>query len=429
MSAPTTTPAQKRAYQRGKRAVERAEAAGTYGDVAKLQTLLAEHGIDLAELGSVRSIKVNDWEALAKGPTEETIDPKTGKVRVRRGATAKVPMHSSAIVLNPTWDTGPKWPVVQPAKPVSVKLARRGVPLVGTWRTLLFLPDEQIGYRRIAGTGELEPFHDPRAIDIAIQVAEAERPDVIVHAGDLNDFAPFSRHRQEPGFVMTVQPAIDYAHAYLAALGSCTRDQRVISGNHDIRLQNYIIDNAAAAFGLTRARAKSAAREWPVLSVENLLRFDELGVEYVGAYPAGATYINDNLAAIHGAKIGNANRTAAQIVVEDERVSILYGHTHKRALAAKTRNNRGRNAPVVAHSPGCLCRVDGAVPSTKGQVDAFGAHVTSFEDWQQGVTIVRYQDDNGRFALEEVPIFDGWAKHRDQEFVSARAVNDSGLPA
>lgn len=424
------TPKQKAEFGKGRSTLARAETNGTTQAIGKLQELLAAHDIDLADLGSVRSVQVRDWEALAKGPTSETIDPATGKVRISRGATAKVPMHSSAIILDPSWATGPKWPVVQPAKAVRASVPKRtGPSLVGLWKTLLFLPDEQIGYRRLAGSGTFDPFHDPRCIDIYLQIAEAERPDLIIHAGDLNDFAAFSRHRQEPGFAMTVQEGLDYAYAYLYMLSLLCKEQRLISGNHDIRLQNYVIDNAAAAFGVTRARLKSHPPEWPVLSLENLLRLDEINVEYVGAYPAGATYVNDNLAAIHGAKIGNKNRTAAQIVVEDENVNVLYGHTHKRALAAKTRNSRCAPKFAMAYSPGCGCRIDGAVPSTRGQVDAFGAPVKSWEDWQQGCAIIRYTED-GRHQphLEEVPIFEGVARHRDQDFVSTRAVNDPRMP-
>lgn len=426
------TPEQKAKNDKGRTVLKTAARRDNPGGITalgKLQEFLSTSGVDLSDLGEVRSVVVKDWEALAKGATEEHIDPETGKVSIRRGATEKLPMHGSRIVLSPSWATGPKWPVVQPAKLVKATVPkRRGPALVGTWKTLFFIPDEQIGARRLAATGEFDPFHDPRAIDIVLQIAEAERPDLIGHAGDLNDFAVFSRHRQEPGFAMTAQYGIDYAYEYLYLLSLLCGKQFMLSGNHDMRLQNFIIDNAAAAFGLSRARIKNRPPEWPVLSIENLLRLDEINTEYVGAYPAGAKYVNDNLAVIHGAKIGNANRTAAQIVVEDERVSILYGHTHKRALAAKTRQGRGRNAPVVAHSPGCLCRVDGAVPSTRSQIDAFGAAVTSFEDWQQGVTVVRYQDGNGKFSLEEVPIFEGWAKHRDQEFTSARTVNDPAMP-
>lgn len=374
--------------------------------------MLEQNGIPIEDIGSVSAVKINEWQGMVKG--------EDGEPRV-------IDMRAASLVLHPSWETGPRWPVVQPAKPVTVRVPkRRGPLLVGTYKTLVFLPDEQIGYRRLP-SGILDPFHDPRAIDIALQIAELERPDTIIHAGDLNDFAPFSKHRQEPGFAMTVQPAIQYAYEYLARLSEITRDHRVVSGNHDIRLQNYTIDNAMASFGLTRARAGGVPEAWPVMSVQNLLRFDELGIEYVGSYPSGATYVNDNLAVIHGAKIGNKMRTAAQIVVEDERVSILHGHTHKRALAAKTRNSRGAAKFSMAYSPGCLCRIDGAVPSTKGQIDAHGVPVRAWEDWQQGVAVIRYQEGDGKFHLEEVPIFEerdgsSWAMHGGQEFTSVEAL-------
>lgn len=377
--------------------------------------MLEDNGIPPENISQVKAVRVNEWQGMVKDPS--------GEPRI-------VDMKAASLVLHPSWETGPEWPVIQPAKPVSVRVPKRRAPaLVGKWKTLLFLPDEQIGFRRLS-SGVLDPFHDPRAIDIALQVAEAERPDSIIHAGDLNDFAAFSRHRQEPGFAMTVQPGIQYAYEYLARLSEICRDHRVISGNHDIRLQNYIIDNAQAAFGLKRADADVPER-WPVMSIQNLLRFEELGIEYVGSYPSGATYVNDNLAAIHGARIGNRTRTAAQIVVEDERVSILHGHTHKRALAAKTRNTRGQGKQSLAYSPGCLCRIDGAVPSTKGQIDANGDPVRSWEDWQNGVAIVRYEEDDGRFHLEEIPMYENadgsmWAMHHCQEFTSNAPMRDEG---
>ncbi len=428
------TPAQKRTFGKGRTTIAAATKSGSIAAVGKLQEYLEQNGADLADLGEVRQITVNskDWEALAKGEMKKEVDPETGKTRAYRDKTRKEQLHSSntKIILAPSWDTGPKWPVVQPARPVKATVPKRtGAPsLGGLWKTLLFLPDEQIGVRRLAGTGDFDPFHDPRCIDIYLQIAEAERPDQVGHAGDLNDFAPFSKHRQEPGFALTVQYGIDYAHEYLYLLSLLCGSQFIISGNHDMRLQNYIIDNAMHAFGITRARSKRYAEEWPVMSIENLLRLDDINTEYVGAYPAGAKYVNDNLAVIHGAKIGNRNRTAAQIVVEDERVSILHGHTHKRALAAKTRNSRGAPKFSMAYSPGCGCRIDGAVPSTKSQIDAFGRPIKSWEDWNQGCAIVRYQEGNGRFSLEEIPIFEGVARHRDQDFVSTRPVNDTRMP-
>lgn len=420
---------QKRLNDKGRTILKGAENHGSVTALGKLQEFLSGD-VDLSQLGDVevRSIKVNDWEALAKGEMKKEVDPVTGKTRAYRDKTTKEQLHSTQIVLAPTWATGPKWPVVQPAKPVKAAVPkRRGPSLGGTWKTLFFIPDEQIGVRRLAGSGDFDPFHDPRCIDLYLQIAEAERPDMIGHAGDLNDFAPFSKHRQEPGFALTVQYGIDYAHEYLYLLSLLCGEQFMMSGNHDIRLQNYIIDNAVHAFGISRARSARYATEWPVMSLENLLRLDDINTEYVGAYPAGAKYINDNLAVIHGAKIGNKNRTAAQVVVEDENVSILYGHTHKSAMARKTRNSRCAPKFATAYSPGCGCRIDGAVPSTKSQIDAFGKPVKSWEDWNQGCAIVRYQE-GGRFHIEDIPIYEGLAHHRGQDFVSTREVNDTRMP-
>jgi predicted phosphodiesterase len=420
----SATPEQKKSNDRGRKALRTGDAS----KLGRLAELLDSNGVDLADVGEVKQVRLNEWQGMyaevvsceachGTGGTEDEVCPECDGKQTRR-VPRVVDMKSASIVLTPSWDSGPKWPVVQPSKPVAVKVPKRSGPaLVGTWKTCVFLPDAQIGFRRLAD-GELDPFHDPRAIDVATQIVEVERPDGVIHAGDFEDFAPFGRYRNEAGFAMTVQPAIQYGYEWLAILAELCRWQKLISGNHDVRLQNYIIDNAIHAFGISRAKKDALTKEWPVLSLQNLLRLDELGVEYVGSYPAGATYLNDNLAAIHGAKIGNRTRTAAQIVVEDERVSILHGHTHKRALASKTRNSRGAPKFSVAFFPGCLCRIDGAVPSVKGAIDAFGAPVKSWEDWQQGVGVIRYQDGNGKFAIEDVPIFEGWAMHRGQEFTT-----------
>jgi hypothetical protein len=116
---------------------------------------------------------------------------------------------------------------------------------------------------------------------------------------------------------------------------------------------------------------------------------------------------------IHGRLLGNKARSAAQAVVEDERVSVIFGHTHKASMSRKQRQGRGAAHNTVAYSPGCLCRTDGTVPSTKGGIDPFGKPIKSFEDWQQGMAIVRYQPDGKKFHIEDIPIISGWAMRSD----------------
>lgn len=381
--------------------------------LGKLKELIEDRGIDLDLIGEIKTIRVNEWQAMSKNA---------------EGEPEITDLRAASIVLSPSWEAGPEWPVIDHAAPVQVKVPKERSGKGTGWKKCVILPDIQFGYRRLLD-GTLDPFHDERACDIAIQVIERERPDLVILLGDLLDLAPVGRHRFEAGFAMTVQPALERAYRFLAKVAALAGEVRLLSGNHDERIQHYITDNAIHAFGLKKAGAVPEA--WPVMSIPYLLNLEELGIEYVGAYPAGATYINDKLACIHGAKIGNRNRTAAQLVVEDEQVSVIYGHTHKRALAAKTRNSRGEPKFAVAYSPGCLCRIDGGVPSVKGGVDAFGRPIKSWEDWQQGIAVIQYMDtpDDYRFHIEEIPIFEqpdgtSWAMYRDREFIGT---NEGGL--
>lgn len=375
----------------------------TLEGMATVARLLDANGLDVNDIGSIKAVKLNEWQGMVKG--------EDGEPRI-------IDMKGASLVLHPSWDSGPKWPVVQPAQPVVVKIPRATGSSRGPgWLKALILPDLQVGFRRDVATGELEPFHDLRAIDIALQICAVEKPDLIIILGDGLDFAPFGKYIQEPMFALTVQPALDYLHSLLATLRAMCPDAeiRFIEGNHDMRLQTSIMVNAAAAFGIRQANIPGA---WPVLSVPHLLRFDDLGIEYVSGYPAGATYINDNLACVHGSRVKSAGSTAA-LVIDDERVSTIFGHVHRIETVYKTRNTRGKPKFNMAHTPGCLCRIDGIVPGVKSGIDPYGHHVKHFENWQQSVSLVDYQPGDGKFHLDNTPIFEGWAMHRDgREFYS-----------
>lgn len=170
--------------------------------------------------------------------------------------------------------------------------------------------------------------------------------------------------------------------------------------------------NAAAAFGIKIAGAPDS---WPVMSVPHLLRLDELDVEYVGGYPAGAYWINDRLQCIHGLKVRSSGSTA-KIVSDDERVSTIFGHVHRIEMHYKTVRVRNGGRTNFAFTPGCLCRIDGAVPSTKGSTDVHGRPVLSYEDWQQGLAVVHYNEGDSPFAIEPIYIDHGRAIFRGKEY-------------
>ncbi|MEB0303558.1 hypothetical protein, partial [Mucilaginibacter sp. 5C4] len=67
----------------------------------------------------------------------------------------------------------------------------------------------------------------------------------------------------------------------------------------------------------------------------------------------------------------------------------------------------------VGVNPGCLCRLDGAVPSVHGAIGATGRPAPIVEDWQHGVAVIRYTERD--FRVELVQIDDGLTFHRGQE--------------
>lgn len=348
-----------------------------------LAHLLAKHEIDPADIGQIRSIKVGEYG-----------DPAD-------------PMITTRVVFSPKWETGPQWPVVQQAKRTTTRKASGKPRSSRGWRTAVVLPDPQIGFRH-RPDGSLEPFHDEAAMKVALEMVASLNPDLVVHVGDLVDLAPFGKYVQEPAFALTTQKALDRAHLFLseAIEAAPNAEHRLLEGNHDRRLQDYVVKNAQAAFGLKRA---NVPEEWPVMSLPHLLHLEELGVEYVGGYPHGRTWINDNICVTHAPAKLNSGGSSAHRSIDDERVSVIFGHVHRIELIHKTRNVQEGYRTNLMASPGCLCRIDGVVPSYHASTDPEGASVTHYENWQQGIGVIRYKPGNGPFQVDLVPIYDGRA--------------------
>jgi hypothetical protein len=370
--------------------------------LGKIAALLERSGIDPADIGKVQQVRLNEWQSMSKDDD---------------GNAVVTDLEGASIVLTPTWESGPAWPVVQPAAPVTIRPTKARQRKDDGWKVAVCLADNQIGYRRDLVTGELLPFHDERAMSLALQVIAELQPDLIVNFGDLMDFAEMGRFEQEPGFALTTQPTIDRASHFLADQRATAPNARLalLAGNHEERLPRWIIANAKAAFGLKQAN--SAPTDWPVMSVPHLLRLDEIGVEYIPGYPAGVLWINERLACIHGHK-AKSNGSTAAAVIADERMSVLFGHVHRLELQHRTKRVYGGSRTHLAACIGCLSRTDGSVPSTRGAIDPMGRPVPAVEDWQQGFAVVTYKPGDSPFHVELVPIHDGEALFRGRLFAA-----------
>lgn len=367
----------------------------TRDTLGKVAELLERSGIDVDEIGRVQ--RVNVWQGFYK---DENGDAQT--------------VDMTGVVLSPKWAEGPAWPVVQQARPIRLPASTVRPSVVDGWERAVILPDVQVGYYRGPGD-ELVPIHDEQAVDIALAIIRAARPSVVVCVGDNADFAEFGKYRLSPAFARTTQATIDRLALLAAQIRNAAGpDARIVwlAGNHEERLPNYVIDNAVAAFGLRRGGAPDT---WPVLSLPHLCRFDDYDVTYLPGYPAGSYWINERLRVIHGDKVASGGSTAHKYL-GTEKTSVIYGHIHRIEYAERTREDHDGPRTIMAASPGCLARTDGAVPSTKGGIDLDGRPLTRHEDWQQGVAVIDYEPGDGRFVYEQVAIRNGWARWRGKEY-------------
>lgn len=364
--------------------------------LGKIADLLERNGIDIDDIGRVQ--KVNLWQGFMRG--------EDGEPQV---------VDLAGVQLSPSWAEGPQWPPVQPAAAVKLPVRARKPQKATGWRMCVIPPDMQIGYFRNA-SGELEPIHDERAISTVVEFCRHHQPDEVVMVGDNIDLAEMSKYRLTSAYALTTQATIDRAALLVAQLRDACPHARIvwIEGNHEARLPNTIIDNAKAAFGLRRGQAFN---ETPVLSVPFLCRFADYGVEYLPGYPASKFWINERLRVIHGHKVKSGGSTAHSYLAT-EKTSVIFGHVHRREYAARTREDHDGAKEIMAASPGCLARVDGVVPSTKGGYDLDGRPVPTVEDWQQGFAVVRYEAGDGRFVYDNVAIHDGWAMYEGKEYVA-----------
>jgi hypothetical protein len=273
-----------------------------------------------------------------------------------------------------------KWPALQVmrheqvAEPLPAPDYSHGIP-----RQVLVVPDMQVGYKRGYGN-ELVPLHDTRACDLVRDIIRYAEPDEVVLLGDMLDLTDWTdKFLVSPDFTYLTQPALNYLAEWIGSWREHTNRVTYLEGNHEKRLCDAIVRNIPAMYGLTRAHF---AGEPPIYSVPFLLGLKDLNVDWVGDYPRGEYWINDNLRCTHAQKLGNRGGMTVGKSLIGARCSTIYGHAHRMETAHVT--VRGRKGAKVygSYCVGTLARIDGVVPSNAAE-----------EDWQQGFAVVDVAGD------------------------------------
>lgn len=335
------------------------------------------------------SPEFNSWESFAKRKDDLIVKVTLFQVKCR--FIRRVPIKIQPVI-----------------HPVLVEFPSRASAAIATTRTAglaLFLPDPQFGFKRNLRTQKLDPFHDRLALSVALQVSEQLQPDIVVWGGDVLDLAEFSDHfTRSPEFYFCTQPAIAEAAYWVRSFQeACSSAEHYMqSGNHEERLNRGIVNHLMAAYDLRSADNLDAA---PVLSVDNLLGLGRMGVTYLDNYPDSDLWINDDLRFTHGNIARNAPGATAKAMLDRAEESTMFGHIHRRESLSKTLHKQSRRRTINVVCPGCLCRVDGAVPAASPRVN-----------WQQGIGYAYYDADSCK-QMGVIPIENGEAYFDGHHYV------------
>ena len=249
------------------------------------------------------------------------------------------------------------------------------------FNTALFVPDPQIGFRRDQDTGEYDPTHDRRALDIVLQVAAYLDPDDIIILGDWLDMTNWTKkYTQSQEFKETTNPALQEGQWWLKQLAMTCPDanKEYLLGNHEARVRDSLLNHYGQAYQVKPGGRLDAA---PLMSMDAMLELEDIGYDVTDPYPHGEVWLNDFLKAIHGE---SAAKTVNRKIMEKHNVSVVQGHNHRIGMKSSTMQFRGNQQPIHGVTAGCLCRTDpGIVPAVSNRMD-----------WQQGIVHAQY-DPNG----------------------------------
>lgn len=299
----------------------------------------------------------------------------------------------------------------EPVKPISLdyQYDKPAEPYEAGTKKAVIIPDVHIGYRRDTYTKEMTPFHDRRCLELDIQLIEDIQPDEIIILGDFLDMPNWNKKFiRSPEFANTFQDSINEGHKWLKRFRDSALDAKIIylQGNHEERARRFLARSNKAAYGIKQATATEDDPD--LVSIPNILDLPSLQIEWIGNYPDGGYWINDNLVTEHGSRVSSVNGKSAGQILDDARESHLFGHTHRLEMATKTTYPKNGPKMYQSVSLGCQCKIGGKTPGTKEK-----------QDWQNAVGIVEYKEGNDEFYINPIFINEGSMIYNGKKYSSS----------
>jgi len=218
------------------------------------------------------------------------------------------------------------------------------------------------------------PFQDKQVCGMALKFIRDQKPGIIHLLGDIADFYAVSRFDKDTSRKIDLQAELDDTVVFLQKVREAAPDSRILysEGNHEFRLRRYL---------RSEARALALLRS---LTLENLLSFEDLGIEY---RTSDKPYRNGSLLYTHGQIVRKWSAYTAKGHFEKYGSCVIHGHTHR--LGAFY--HRDLDTTYGAWENGCLCDLNPEYAATP--------------DWQHGWSVVWTKKDF--FHVEQVAVIKG----------------------
>lgn len=210
-----------------------------------------------------------------------------------------------------------------------------------------------------------------------LEAASFSGMDEVVLLGDYADFYSVSRHRKDPRVDVLLTQEVESVRQGLDELERLFPSAKKIylSGNHEIRLESYLIDQAPALFGVTECRTLFELNRRPLWTWIEFGRSQSYAV------------LGSDLLAFHRPKASSPKLHAQKTFV-----SSVYGDIHKIEQAHAVGLD-GKN--YSAYCPGWLGDVSSRVFD----------YCSSVPQWQLGFGIVTVLDESPKdFHMELIEI-------------------------
>jgi len=217
------------------------------------------------------------------------------------------------------------------------------------------------------------PNHDKELVDLVLfKFGKDFKPDVIFLDGDIMDNFSVSRYQKHPSIQLSLAQELVSVKAFLEKVRHIHKDSRIeyIFGNHEHRLETYIIDNAPELFDQVNLEQLLATEGLDIevhrsIYKENYIQYGDL---YIGHFDC----------------VASKGGSTAQKLLQTKGVSILQGHIHRFGASAIRHLDR----TIYGFENPCLALMD----------QSYGKDM----NWQQGFSIIhKYK---GTTWVEVVPI-------------------------